>query len=184
MPAPSSTRRCGYCERPFAVVGPVAYRLSAIGDGFRWTIDGEEVATAAQHEGNWDVFDLEGTRPALTLVPVEVAGTTRVALVDHRSRLVATFAPDERDGNGIGVIRDGYDRILMLVRADGPSGIHVIDSLGNVLALASRFNDNDRAGLDVLVLSGSTDPNAGAILVLGVSLLMELVRVGTLRRAA
>lgn len=177
MPAPSSTRACGYCERPFAVAGPVGFRLSPAGTGFRWTVDGDEVATAVERDGNWDVFDLEGTRPALTVVPVEVDGATRVALVDHRSRLVATFSPDERGGAGIGVVRDGYDRILMLVRSDGPTGIHVIDSLGNVLALASR---GERVGLDVLVLAAGPD----TLLVLGVTLLLELVRGGTLRRAA
>lgn len=178
MPAPTSTRACGYCSRPFAVAGPVGFRLSASGDGFRWTVDGEEVATAVERDGNWDVFDLDdGTRPALTIVPVDVDGATRVALVDHRSRLVATFAPDERGGSGIGVVRDGYDRILVLVRGDGPTGIHLIDSLGNVLALASR---SDRSGLDVLILSAGSD----TLLVLGVTLLLELVRAGALGRAA
>ena len=184
MPAPTSTRVCGFCDNSFAVVGPVTYRLTAWSDGYRWTIDDDEVATARFHDGTWDVFDLEGTRPALTLVPVDVDGTTRVALVDHRSRLVATFAPSDPAGGGIGVIRDGYDRILMLVRGDGPTGIHVIDAMGNVLALASRLADRERVGLDLLVLARDTVPSAGPLLVLGVSLLVELVRVGELRRAA
>lgn len=180
MPAPPSTRACGYCDRSFSTSGPVTYRLTPSTDGYRWTVGDDEIATASWRDGTWDVYDLEGTRPALTLVPVDVDGTTRVALVDHRRRIVATFAPDERSGQaGIGVIRDGYDRILMLVRGDGPTGVHVIDSVGNVLALASRVSDRDRVGLDVLVL-GDDSP----LLVLGVSLLVELVRVGELRRAA
>lgn len=178
MPAPSQTRACGYCERSFATGGPVTYRLTQATDGYRWTVDDDEVATASWRDGTWDVYDLEGTRPALTLVPVDVDGTTRVALVDHRRRLVATFAPTEGQG-GIGVIRDGYDRVMMLVRGDGPTGVHVIDSKGNVLALAGRLADRERVGLDVLVL-GDDSP----LLVLGVSLLVELVRVGELRRAA
>lgn len=181
MPAPSSTRACGYCDRSFGASGPVTYRLTRATDGYRWTVDDDEIATASWRDGTWDVYDLEGTRPALTLVPVDVDGTTRVALVDHRRRIVATFAPtpDDSRSGGIGVIRDGYDRVLMLVRGDGPTGIHVIDSSGNVLALASRLADRDRVGLDLLVL-GEDSP----LLVLGVSLLVELVRVGELRRAA
>jgi hypothetical protein len=185
MPAPTSTSRCGYCERPFGAVGPVTYRLTEWSGGFRWTVDDDEVATAVCHDGTWDVYDLGGdSRPALTLVPVDLDGFVRVALVDHRSRLVATYAPDCGNGNGIGVIRDSYDRIMMLVRGDGPSGMHVIDSAGNVLALASRLPDREHVGLDVLVLSRQSDPAPGALLVLGLGLLLELVRVGELRRAA
>jgi hypothetical protein len=184
MPAPACTRSCGYCERPYAAAGPVTYRLTAVADGYRWTVGDDEVATARWRDGTWDVFDLEGTRPALTLVPVDVDGATRVALVDHRSRLVATFAPHTTGGTGIGVIRDGYDRILMLVRGDGPTGTHVIDAEGNVLALAGRASERDRVGLDVLVLAGDGEPVPSSMLVLGVSLLVELFRVGELRRAA
>lgn len=178
MPAPSCTNACGYCGRSFGTSGPVTYRLTRATDGYRWTVDDDEIATASWRDGTWDVYDLEGTRPALTLVPVDVDGVTRVALVDHRRRIVATFAPTDQPG-GIGVIRDGYDRILMLVRGDGPTGVHVIDSSGNVLALAGRVAGRDRVGLDLLVL-GDDSP----LLVLGVSLLVELVRVGELRRAA
>lgn len=185
MPAPTSTRCCGYCDRPFGAVGPVTYRLTAAGTGYRWSVDDDEVATATLRDGNWDVYDLRGDpRPALTLVPVDVEGTVRVAIVDHRSRLVATFIPDPPGSPGIGVIRDGYDRILMLVRGDGPTGIHVIDAAGEVLALASRTTGGDRVGLDVLVLSRQADPAPGALLVLGLGLLLELVRVGELRPAA
>ena len=182
MPAPASTQACGYCARPFDA-GPETYRLSPAGSGaYRWTVDGEERVTAAWRDGTWDLYDLDGARPAMTLVPVEVDGTTRVALVDHRSRLVATFTPG-CDGAGLGVVRDGYDRILLLVRGDGPTGIHVIDADGNVVALAGRMGVDERVGLDVLVLGRATD-RATLNLVLGLSLLLELNRVGELRRAA
>ena len=185
MPAPTSTSRCGYCERPFGALGPATYRLTAWGDGFRWTVDDDEVATAVCHDGTWDVYDLGGdSRPALTLVPVDVDGSVRVALVDHRSRLVATFTPNTSDGPGIGVIRDSYDRIMMLVRGDGPTGIHVIDSAGEVLALASRLPEREHVGLDVLVLSRQSTPTPCSLLVLGLGLLLELARVGDLRPAA
>ena len=185
MPAPTSTSRCGFCQRSFAVAGPVTYRLTSWADGYRWTVDDDEVATAVCHNGTWDVYDLSGdSRPALTLVPVEVEGSVRVALVDHRSRLVATYAPDSGTSNGIGVIRDSYDRIMLLVRGDGPTGVHVIDAAGDVVALASRLPERDHVGLDVLVLSRQSDPAPGALLVLGLGLLLELARVGELRPAA
>lgn len=184
MPAPSSTQACGFCARPFDA-GPVTYRLAEAGSGaFRWTVDGEERATAALRDGTWDLYDLEGARPAATLVPVEVDGVTRVALVDHRARLVATFSPPPVEGGpGLGIVRDGYDRVLLLVRADGPTGIHMIDAGGNVVALAGQVGAEGRVGLDLLVL-GRAAERITLMLVLGVSLLLELGRVGRLGRVA
>lgn len=184
MPAPSSTQACGYCARPFDA-GPVTYRLAEAASGtYRWTVDGEERATAVWRDGTWDLYDLEGARPAATLVPVDVDGATRVALVDHRARLVATFSPPPLDGgSSLGTVRDGYDRVLLLVRGDGPTGIHMIDAGGNVVALAGRVGGEDRVGLDVLVL-GRAAERATVMLVLGLSLLLELGRVGRLGRVA
>lgn len=183
MPAPTTTQACGFCARPFDA-GPETYRLTAgRADSYRWTVDDDEVVTASWHDGTWDLHDLGGARPAMTLVPVDVDGFTRVALVDHRSRLVATFTPAAVDGPGLGVVRDGDDDILFLVRGDGPTGVHVVDADGNVVALAGRVGNDDRVGLDVLVLGGAGD-RATVNLVLGLSLLLELNRVGELRRAA
>lgn len=184
MPAPSSTQACGFCARPFDA-GPVTYRLATTGSGaYRWTVDGEELATATWRDGTWDLYDLEGARPAATLVPVDVDGATRVAVVDHRARLVATFSPPPLEGGpSLGIVRDGYDRILLLVRGDGPTGIHMIDAGGNVVALAGGVGAEDRVGLDVLVL-GRAAERATVMLVLGVSLLLELSRVGELGRVA
>jgi hypothetical protein len=184
MPAPSSTQACGYCARPFDA-GPVTYRLAPAGPGaYRWTVDGEELVTAAWRDGTWDLYDLEGARPAATLVPVDVDGATRVAVVDHRARLVATFSPAPPDGSpGLGVVRDGYDRILLLVRGDGPTGVHMIDAGGNVVALAGRVGGEDRVGLDVLVLGRAAERTTVSV-VLGVSLLLELARMGELGRVA
>ncbi|HEX2038921.1 MAG TPA: hypothetical protein VHF47_04215 [Acidimicrobiales bacterium] len=183
MPAPTTTQACGFCARPFDV-GPTTYRLTAApGHTYRWTVDDDEVVTASWRDGTWDLYDLDGSRPAMTLVPVEVDGTTRVALVDHRSRLVATFTPAAVEGPGLGVVRDGYDRILLIVRGDGPTGVHVIDTDGNVVALAGRAGHEERIGLDVLLLARAAD-HGTLNLVLGLSLLLELNRVGELRRAA
>ncbi|MDQ3758129.1 MAG: hypothetical protein M3394_09810 [Actinomycetota bacterium] len=162
----------------------MTYRLtSSGGNSYRWAVDDDEVLTASWRDGTWDLYDLDDERPAVTLVPVDVDGATRVALVDHRSRVVATFTPASADGATLGVVRDGYERILLLVRGDGPTGIHVIDAEGNVVALAGRVGQEDRVGLDVLVLGRATE-RATVNLLLGLSLLLELNRVGDLRRAA
>jgi hypothetical protein len=79
-------------------------------------------------------------------------------------------------------VRDGYERIVLLARGDGPTGIHLIDSAGNVVALAGRTS-RGRIGLDILVLGRAAEVS-GHPLVLGVTLLLELSRVGELRRVA
>lgn len=183
MPAPTATQACGYCTRPFGPEGPTTYRLAVAGDGYRWTVDDDEVATAEWRGGTWDIFDPEGGRPAMTLVPVDVDHGTRVALVDHRSRLVATLVPEHGGDGSLAVVRDGYDRLLLLVRDDGPTGVHVIDGNGNVLALASRVGDGAGVGLDLLVLDRGNKA-LGGIFLLGLGLVLELSRLGGLRRVA
>ena len=66
---------------------------------------------------------------------------------------------------------DGLDRLVFALRGDGPTGIHVIDPRGDVVALASRAS-GQAGGLDVLV----TDAGSGAVttLVLGLLLAVEL----------
>ena len=180
LPAPSTTLACALCATPFPT-GPCSYRLEQEEDGYRWTTDGALAATAVLRDGTWDVRDAETAQVALTLIPVEVDGVTKVALVDHRARLVATFAPGGGETHGLGVVRDSYERILLVVRDDGPTGIHVIDAEGNVLALASGL-PRGKAGLDVLVTS-SGQPRS-TTLVFGVGLAIQLLRVGHLRNAA
>lgn len=182
MPAPASTDACGFCTRPFPSSGPVAYRLRSDGDGYRWTGDDDGMATATWRHGTWNISDVSDTRPAMTLVPVDVDGETRVALVDHRSRLVATYMPSPGHGTDVGVVRDNHEQILLLARNDGPTGIHVVDATGNVVALASRVDGGTRGGLDVLLMDRAV--TTGGSLVLGLTLLLELARLGELRRVA
>ena len=57
-------------------------------------------------------------------------------------------------------------------RADGPTGVHVIDESGNVLALISRDDDST----DIL-LTGAGAPRLET-LAFGVTLSLELLRPG------
>ena len=180
LPAPSSTLACALCTQPFPDQGPATYRLSANGNGYCWTRDGEEVAAAEWRDGTWDVRDSASGKVAVTLIGVATEGRTRVAMVDHLSRVVATFTPASPESNtALGLVRDSYDRILMAVRADGPTGVHVIDSDGQVLALGSRMARNDGVGLDLLLTRGGA--YRSETIVFGLSLALELLRVGELR---
>lgn len=179
LPAPSSTLACALCSRPFPHQGPTSYRLESHPGGYRWLLDGEAVVTATWREGSWDVVDADSGKVAVTLIGAPPEGGARVAMVDHRRRAVATFLPAEDPTiSRVGLVRDSYDHVMMAVRSDGPTGIHVVDTTGNVLALASRHGRGRAAGLELLV----TRAGAGGqeTVLFGVALALELLRSGEL----
>jgi len=136
-------------------------------------LDGEEVVSATRREGSWDVVDSESGKVAVSLVATSEEHGSRVAMVDHRHRAVAAFLPSRGERNSIGLVRDSHDGVLMAVRADGPTGIHVVDTEGRVLALASRHRE-DRPGLDLLITRAGASRNE--TIVFAVSLTLELLR--------
>jgi hypothetical protein len=160
-------------------VGPAAYRLGATPTGYHWTTGGDEAASAVWRDGTWDVFEPGVERAVLTLIPVTDQGVSKVALVDHPDRIVATFTPASWTEPGLGAVRDSYNRVLLLVRTDGPTGIHVTDGDGNVLALASTLPGRTRPGLDVLLTTAGACTRTR--LVLGLTLATELLRLDALR---
>ncbi|HET7487338.1 MAG TPA: hypothetical protein VFJ85_05370 [Acidimicrobiales bacterium] len=161
----------------------VVYRLSAAGGRFRWLLDRVEVAHASWRDQWWDLYGPAGGRALLSLVGASVEGRTRVALVDHTARRAATFATAEpMSRSHIGVVRDSYDEPLVIVRAEGPSGLHLVDPSGGLLALSTRRRAGEGAGSDVLITrAGSL---LGTELLFGVGLALELLRVGRLGRVA
>jgi hypothetical protein len=164
---------CALCAHPFPEQGPASYRLEYQDGNYRWLLDGEEVVSAIGHEGVWDVVDTDSGKVAVTLIGTAEGNGNRIAMVDHRHRAVATFIPAQNDSASLGLVRDSHDRVMMAVRADGPTGVHMVDNEGKVLALASRHRPSLR-GLDLLLT------RAGALrnetIVFAVSLTLELMR--------
>jgi hypothetical protein len=182
LPAPLDAGACAMCDRPFAADSPTGYRLSAAANGYRWTVDGQEVLTAAFRDGTWDVHDADTDRALVTLVPVDDDSTCRMALVDHVDRVVVTFSPAHWDQGAMGIVRDSFGDALLLIRTDGPTGLHVIDVAGNVLALASTLPGRTRPGLDILVTGAGARQRSH--LVLALTLAVELLRLDDLRTVA
>lgn len=172
LPAPSTTLACALCAQPFPDQGPTSYRLERHKGGYRWLLDGEEVVSAVRRDGSWDVVDAASGKLAVTLVAISNASRCRVALVDHRRRSVATFVPAGDDGPAMGLVYDSHERVLMAVRGDGPTGIHLVDADGQVLALASRHRE-DRGGLDLLLTRAGDRRNESVVF--AVSLTLELL---------
>lgn len=160
----------------------VAYRLSPAGGRFRWSQGCTEVASAVWRDHCWDVHRSNDDATVLSLVAGSMDGRTRIALVDHQNRRAATFSPAEpMSRSHIAMVRDSWDAPAMLVRADGPTGLHIINPVGELLALSSRRRPPEGAGCNVLVTAeGATH----GPLIFGVTLALELLRAGVLRRAA
>ncbi len=173
LPAPSSTLACALCAHPFPDQGPASYRLEGHSGGYRWVLDGEEVVSAVDSGGRWDVVDSDSGKIAVTLIGTTEENGNRIAMVDHRHRAVATFFPGGHDASTIGLVRDTRDRVIMAVRADGPTGTHLVDNGGKVLALASRHRPSRRS-LDLLVTRAGASRNE--TIVFAVSLTLELMR--------
>ena len=164
-----------------AAAGPVRYRLATGGGRFRWSVDGTEVATAAWRDHCWDLRDSRRDEVALSLVGASYEGRTRIALVDHAARRTLAFTPCEPVSRAsIGAVVDSDGAAIMLVKADGPTGLHVIDPGGEVLALTSRRRGGH--GCDLLLLPAGA--RQGIPLMLGVTLALELLRAGALRSVA
>ena len=166
---------------PAPATAPVRYRLAMGGGRFRWTVDGAEVATAAWRDHCWDLRDSRRAEVALSLVGASYGGRTRIALVDHAARRTLAFTPGEPVSRAhIGAVIDSAGTPVMLVKADGPTGLHVIDPGGDVLALTSRRRGGH--GCDLLLLPAGA--RHGVPLMLGVILALELLRAGALRSVA
>ena len=187
LPAPLTTEHCALCQKPFRAASATSYRLAASGKRYRWLIKGEEAAVASLRSGTWDITDAATNRVDVTIIAVEVDGGERVAIVDHRGRTAATYTPASTPGAsepaGVGIVRDSHGAPMLVVRGDGPTGLHVTDLDGNVLLMAGPADDGDGDGdgLDVLVTRGGAEHRR---MLLGLTLAIELLRAGRLRTAA
>jgi hypothetical protein len=74
-------------------------------------------------------------------------------------------------------VRDSYDKVIMAVRNDGPTGTHIVDTDGRVLAMASRLGGS-KQGLDLLLTRAGVQRTE--TIVFGVTLATELLRKGQL----
>ncbi len=181
LPAPLTTSACALCSHSFPDQGPACYRFERHHGGYRWLLDGEETVKATCRDGLWEVVGAGGGggKVAVTLIGVFREERTRVAMVDHRHRTVAMFVPTEADASsGRGLVGDTYDQVVMALRADGPTGMHVVDRHGRVLALISSRPRGGRDGLDLLITRAGGSGHESVLF--AVSLALEVLRAGEL----
>jgi len=177
LPAPSTTATCAFCEASYPHPAPLSFRLEEHDGAYRWTGEDAVVAVASWAAGMCHVRQPGRDAVSLTLVPMAGDGAVRVAMVDAGARLVSTLQPSAGPAT-LSTVCDRYEHPRLVVKGDGPTGIHIVDMSGDVVALASRDRGAPGLALDVLVLRPRGD---GETVLFGVVLATELLRTGELR---
>lgn len=176
-PAPAAASSCD--ERAERAT---SYRVTTRAGRYRWNVDGSEVASAGWRDHCWDLRDGNG-EVVMCLTGGFDGGRSAVAMVDHVTGTTGTFAPAQPISRSqLGALVDGSGRVRVLARGDGPTGVHLIDSDGYVLALVSRRRRGDGHGADVLVTPAGSAHSSRQLL--GVTLALELLRSGAVRNVA
>ncbi len=178
-PASAVPSGCGWCGTALEGSASVSFVLQRTRDRFIWYHEGTLVAEATAVHGVWQIQDSRRRR-VVTLMPVAVPGDdgrgeskAELALVGPTARLIGTIdRGDEDRGRADATARDDAGNPLLVMRGDGPSGGHVVDRTGEIIAIASW--DDQQSNTDLLITpNGARQPLA---LVFGLLLAIELDR--------
>jgi hypothetical protein len=189
LPAPGSTTSCAYCASEFPLTQTATFSLQASQERYVWMSHSGAIAEAHQEAGLWQVHGANRGERLLTLVAIEVERQIRVALLDSWLRSIATVVVDpvvlarksSRARREIGYVKNRRDENVLAIFGDGPTGLHLVNRAGEVIALASSFPGR-RKGLDVIVTSPEAAPTP--VTLGGLLLSVELARAGQLRPVA
>ena len=172
-PAHASRSTCGWCGTGFAAADPVNFVVQRSTNRFCWTNQGTVVAEAFMVHGVWQIQDARG-RHVVTLMPLApTADRAELALVGPTARLIGTVDRGDDDrGRADATARDGSGRGVLVMRSDGPTGGHIVDRTGEIVAITSW--DDETASTDLLVTAlGARQPLS---MVFGLVLAIELER--------
>jgi hypothetical protein len=178
-PASVDPTRCGWCGAALQASSSVSFVLERTPDGFSWNHEGTLVAEAATVHGVWQIQDSRRRR-VVTLMPLaptagEVSPESKgeLALIGPTARLIGTIDRVEAVwGRADATARDGAGHRVLVMRGDGPTGGHIVDRSGEIVAIASW--DEQHRHTDLLVTAkGARQPLS---FVFGLVLAIELDR--------
>ncbi len=187
MPAPPATGISAYCSCEFPLTQTASFSLTATTRGYSWVSHEGVLAEARQEAGLWQVHGSAHGERMLTLVAIRIENEIRVALLDAWLRTIATVIvdplalSDSGPHRDLGHVRNRRDKSVIAIYGDGPTGLHLVNRDGDVIALASTL-PGKRRGLDVIVTSPEVAPTP--VTLGGVLLAVELARAGQLRPVA
>ena len=174
---PSTTSRtaCAFCDAALDETAPVSFVILHSGDRVEWLTDGTAVASAVTVHGLWQILDARG-RHVVTLMPLSPTDGDDhpgVALVGPSARLLGTIRGGQDDrGRTDSITCDPDGQTLLVMRCDGPTGSHIVDRRGEVIAISS-WGEQEGA-TDLLVTASGTRQSLA--LVFGLILAGELTR--------
>ena len=144
-------------------------------DQYTWSTDGTVVAAASPVHGLWQIVDAQGHH-VVTLMPGSPSPAddpAALTLVGPTARVLGTICRDgEAAPQGDATARDDDGRAVLLHRVDGPTGSHMIDRQGEVVAVSS-WGEQDGVTDLLVTSSGTRQPLA---MVFGLVLATELYR--------
>lgn len=173
-PAHASRSSCGWCGSEFVASDPVNFVVERSTNRFRWSNEGAVVAEALMVHGVWKIHDARGGH-VVTLMPLAPTTTEQaeLALVGPTARLIGTVDRDaDERGWGDATARDGSGQGVLVMRSDGPTGGHVVDRDGEIVAIASWDHETPRTDL-LVTARGALQPLS---LLFGLVLAIELER--------
>ena len=178
-PASVVPTQCGWCGAPLAASSSVTFVLERTADRFAWYNEGTLVAEAAMMHGVWQIRDSRRRR-VVTLMPLapdlhggSAESKAEIALIGPTARFIGTIdRGDDERGRADATARDEAGRSVLVMRGDGPTGGHIVDRSGEIVAIASW--DGERGNTDLLITAnGARQPLS---LVFGLLLAIELDR--------
>lgn len=153
LPRSDSPDRCAYCS--IGPDGSGTYSLEGISGRFGWLAGGVTLAEARPKGDIWHIYRAGATEPELYLLSSFLGESVGVSLLDNHLEACAQLSfqrPQSPKQPIFCNVISAWTTTRLALKLDGPTGVHMIDSSGNVLLLASPKDKGFLFGLDVSIV--------------------------------
>lgn len=154
LPAPNDSTACAYCGQHYNA--PCTFELVPGRTSFIWRTAAVDLAEARIEDGIWRLYAPSAQRPQVSMLAIRRESRYTVALLDQDLNKLATVIVrcDDFSSNAskrfLAVVNDD-SKTNVVVHGDGPTGYHLVDRFGEILAIASPREGFVLAGFDVLL---------------------------------
>lgn len=154
LPAPDSSTTCAYCGQIYNK--PCNFEMIPGPTSFIWRTPTVDLAEARIEDGIWKLYPYKLDKAQISMLAIRRETKYTVALLDQDLNRIATVVVRcvdqscDSSKRYLGVVNDDT-RTKIAIHGDGPTGYHLVDRTGEVLALASPRNGFALAGIDVLL---------------------------------
>ncbi len=153
LPLPNTSQTCPFCG--LSPDGSGSYQLIGDKDGFHWLAGETEVAIAVPLDDVWQIRHASTHTSQFYLISHQLEGKVSTALLNRALQPSTTMVfnlPSSKHAPVFARIQTADGRSRMAMKVDGPTGLHLIDSSGDVVLIGSAKNGPIGSGLDVLIV--------------------------------